>query len=203
MASNLTRTTARIYGSLTALGDGSIDVLERLLLFFEPILRPAQGNIFSLEDFARDVRETYRWNFNTDVVEVFIPRLVDARWLTPVDASVEQTNYVITLPDQIVNLESEATAEGQLRTIAEKFQAFAHDLNPYKEIPNDVEKYEDILIEWLLYVEAFSEKNLDFSKRTVKDASGTLRQVVDVPQTTTLKDEEIFFMCKICRARNQ
>ena len=125
MTSNLTRSTVRIYGALTALGDGSTDLLERLLPFFEPILRPLQGHIFDLDDFAREVRDTYKWNFNTDVVEVFIPRLVGKGWLTAVEQSVEQTNYSITLPDQILKVEIEATAERQLRGIAERFHSFA------------------------------------------------------------------------------
>lgn len=100
MTKSLTRTTARIYGALTALGDGSTDLLERLLPFFGPILRPLQGTVLDLEDFAKEVRNTYKWNFNTDVVEVFIPRLRDAGWLTAVEPSVEQTSYTISLPDQ-------------------------------------------------------------------------------------------------------
>ena len=196
MASNLTRSTARIYGALTALGDGSTDLLERLLPFFEPILRPAQGNVFDLDEFAKKVRDTYKWNFNTDVVEVFVPRLVDAGWLTAVEPSVEQTNYIISVPDRILNVEMEATAERQLRDLAQKFQIFAQNLSPLTAIPRDVEEFEDILIEWLLYVEAFSEKNLAFTTRAVKDASGTLRQVVDVPRTTALKDEEVFLCAR-------
>ncbi len=196
MTGNLTRSTTRIYGALTALGDGSTDVLERLLPFFEPILRPLQGNVLNLEDFARDVRNTYQWNFNTDVVEVFIPRLKSAGWLTAIEPSVEQTGYSITLPNQILNIDIEATAERQLRDIAEKFQAFVRELSPLIEIPHDVEGLEEILIEWLLYAEAFSENNLNFTKKTVKDPSGTLRQVVEIPQTTTLTDKESFLCAR-------
>ena len=196
MPSNLTRSTARIYGALTSLGDGSTDLLVRLLPFFEPILRPLQGHLFNLDEFAREVRDTYKWNFNTDVVEVFIPRLVGAGWLTAVMPTVEQTNYTITLPDQISNVEIEQSAERQLRAIAEKFQIFAQELDPFCAIPSAVEEFEEILIEWLLYVEAFSEKNLDFTTRTVKEPSGTLRRVVDVPRTTTLKDEENFLCAR-------
>ena len=196
MATSLTRSTARIYGALTGLGNGSTDLLERLLPFFEPILRPIQGHVFDLDEFARNVRDAYKWNFNTDVVEVFVPRLVGAGWLTAVIPAVEQTNYTVTLPDQILNVEIEASAERQLRALAEKFQTFAVALDSFSPIPSTVEQFEEILIEWLLYVEAFSEKNLDFSTRTVKDPSGTLRQVVDVPRTTTLKDEETFLCAR-------
>ena len=190
MPSKLTRSTVRIYGALIALGDGSVDLLERLLPFFEPILRPLQGNRLDLDSFAKEVRDTYNWNFNTDVVEVFVPRLRDARWITAITPDLPQTNYTITLPDQILNVEIEVTAERQLRAIAENFQSFAQELSPLVEIPSEVEDYEEILIEWLLYVEAFSEKNLDFTRRTVIDPSDTLRMVVDVPRMTKLSETE-------------
>ena len=190
MTSNLTRSAARVYGALTALGDGSPDVLKRLLPFFEPILRPCQGSPFDLDSFAREVRDTWKWNFNIDIVEVFVPRLVEAGWLTPLDPSVEQSSYMVSLPDQILNLETEANAVAELRAIAEKFEAFAQELSPLTKIPIEVEEFEDILIEWLLYIEAYSEKNLEFTTRTVEEPSGTLKRVVDVPRTTKLKDEE-------------
>ena len=190
MPSKLTRSTVRIYGALIALGDGSADLLERLLPFFEPILRPLQGNRLDLDSFAKEVRDTYNWNFNTDVVEVFVPRLRDARWITAITPNLPQTNYTITLPDQILNVEIEDTAERKLRAIAENFHAFAQELSPLVEIPSNVEDYEEILIEWLLYVEAFSEKNLDFTRRTVIEPSGALRRVVDVPRTKKLSEEE-------------
>ena len=112
LATNLTRSTARVYGALTALGDGSTDLLERLLPFFEPILRPSQGERLDVEAFARDVRENFKWNFNTDVVEVFIPRLVDAEWLTPEEPVVKPTSYLITLPDQVLGWSSPGLVDG-------------------------------------------------------------------------------------------
>lgn len=196
MATNLTRSTARVYGALTALGDGSTDLLDRLLPFFEPIMRPSQGEQFDVENFARDVRKAYKWNFNTDVVEVFVPRLVDAGWLMPNGQAAEPTSYVITLPEKVLNVEVEATAESELRAVSEQFQTFAQELSPLTSIPRSVEEFEDILIEWLLYIEAYSERNLEFCTRTVKDPSGTLRQVVDVPRTTNLKDEERFLCAR-------
>ena len=103
MANKLTRTAVRVYGVMTALGDGSSDVLEGLMPFFEPILRPKQGERLDLDAFAQEVRDTYRWNFNTDIVEVFVPRLADAGWLTPDNPDIEQTTYTISLPDQILD----------------------------------------------------------------------------------------------------
>ena len=101
-----------------------------------------------------------------------------------------------TKPGELQGVEAEATAESELRAVSEQFQAFAQELSPLTSIPRTVEEFEDILIEWLLYIEAYSEKNLEFTIRTTKDASGTLRQVVDVPRTTNLKDEERFLCAR-------
>jgi hypothetical protein len=87
-------------------------------------------------------------------------------------------------------LEAEDAIMGQLRAIGEEFKKFAEDLSPLTAIPRSVEEFEDILIEWLLYVEAFSEVNLNIEKKIGKDANGALKQFVNVPDITNLRDEE-------------
>lgn len=205
MPSNLTRTAARIYGTLSGLGGNASDVLGRLLPFFDPILRPKQGHQFDVEGFAREVRDAYKWNFNSDVVEVFLPRLVEAGWLTADDPNTEPTTYHITLPDAEKLEPNESSANQELRLLAEEFKEFSEQLSPLTAIPREVEEFEEILIEWLLYVEAFSEKNIEFSTRIEKSRSGTMSQVVDVPRTTELTSEERFlcarFVAEAIRSR--
>jgi hypothetical protein len=196
MPSNLTRTAARIYGTLSGLGGNASDVLGRLLPFFDPILRPKQGRQFDVDGFAREVRDTYRWNFNSDVVEVFLPRLVDAGWLTADDPKTEPTTYHISLPDLEQLEPAEISANQELRSLAEQFKEFSEELSPLTSIPREVEEFEDILIEWLLYVEAFSEKNIEFSTRIEKSSRGVLSRVVEVPQTTDLTSEERFLCAR-------
>ncbi len=205
MPSTLTRTAARIYGTLSGLGGDATDVMGRLLPFFDPLLRSKQGHQFDVEGFAREVRDAYKWNFNSDVVEVFLPRLVEAGWLTADDPSIQPTTYHITLPD-IEPVEGiEGAANQELRSLAEEFKEFSEALSPLTAIPKEIEEFEDILIEWLLYVEAFSEKNIEFSTRVVTDSSGTMRQVVDVPRTTNLTSDERFlcarFVAEAIRSR--
>lgn len=196
MPEHLTRTAARIYGTLSGLGENAPDVLGRLLPFFDPILRSKQGETFDVDCFAREVRETWKWNFNSDVVEVFLPRLVEAGWLTADNPENTAATYQITLPVGGQLGPNETAANQKLRLLAEEFKDFSEKLSPLTTIPRKVEEFEDILIEWLLYVEAFSEKNLDFSTRTETSASGTLRQVVDVPRTTSLTSEEKFLCAR-------
>ena len=193
MTRNLTRSAVRIYGALTALGNGSQDVLAKLLPFIEPVLSQQNGERFDPERLAEDVRETYRWNFNTDVVEAFCPRLEDKGWLTPTGTA---GYFTVTVPAQQEVSSDEAGAAEELTLIAERFRTFAKELSPLTAIPISQEEYEDILIEWLVYVEAFSEDSIDFTQSFRMDDNGTMRTVLDVPNTTTLSDEQKFLCAR-------
>lgn len=196
MAQNLTRSAVRIYGALTALGNGASDVLTKLLPFFEPILREVNGQAFDPQAFANSVRSTYHWNFNVDIVEVFTPRLDDAGWLTSQSEGDKSGAYFVSLPEMPEVTEAERTASEELAEIAGRFRTFATELSPLTAIPKDVTEYENILIEWLVYVEAFSEKNIDFKQYFKPDDAGTMRTVVEVPHTTSLTDEERFLCAR-------
>lgn len=199
MAKPLSRSAVRIYGALSALGDGSADVLTRLLPFFEPVLREKNGTLFDPEEFAASVRTAYKWNFNTDIVEVFVPRLEETGWLTASTPERNTQSFVVSIPEQLPETEAEKTASQHLREIAERFQHFAQELSPLTAIPLEVEEYEDMLIEWLIYVEAFSEDSIDFKQSVQTDSSGTMRNVVEVPNNTSLDDEQKFLCARFVR----
>lgn len=199
MAKPLTRSAVRIYGALSALGDGSADVLTRLLPFFEPVLREKNGTLFDPEEFATSVRAAYKWNFNTDVVEVFVPRLEEAGWLTASTPEGKSQSYVVSIPEELPETEGEKTASEHLRELAERFRGFAQELSPLTAIPLEVEEYEDMLIEWLIYVEAFSEDSINFKQSVQTDPSGTMRKIVEVPNTTSLDDEQKFLCARFVR----
>lgn len=196
MKSNLSRSTVRVYGALTALGGASTDPLDRLLPFFEPLMRPTQGQKFDVEEFAKSVRQAYKWNFNTDLVEVLIPRLLSAGWVKSESPEAPTTSYIVSLPDRILSGEVENSAERELRSVSERFQEFARDLSPLMSIPRSIEEFEDILIEWLIYVEAYNESSLDYRPKTIVNSEGKMVRVVDVPEITGLSDEERFLCAK-------
>ncbi len=196
MARQLTRSAVRIYGALTALGNGSADVMERLLPFFDPLLRERDGQRLDPDDLAKEVRDTYRWNFNTDLVEAFVPHFEASGWVIPDIPRAKDTTYTVKVKNDAVVDEAASTVEGELRAIATQFKEFAESLSPLTTLPMEVEEFEDILVEWLLYVEAFSEKNLDFKTGMKADALGTLRPYVAIPETTSLRDEDQFLCAR-------
>ncbi len=199
MTKQLTRSAVRIYGALTALGSDSGSLLEGILPFFDPILRQYNGSKLDPDVIASSVRETYKWNFNSDLVEAFVPYLERQGWITADIAGTRDTSYTIQMADQGNSDESTQTVEAELRRIAIQFKTFSENLSPLTAIPREVEEFEDILVEWLLYVEAFSEKSIEFKSGLKSDATGKIRQFVDVPNTTSLRDEEKFLCARFVK----
>ena len=195
MATTLTRTAARIYGALESLGDGSSDILDRLLPFFEPILVTRAHGRFDPHDIAKDIQETYKWNFSADIVEVFVPRFRERGWLIPDNNDANVTGYTVGSFDSDVQ-EIQSTVRDTFDDIALDFMRFTESLSPFAPVPTDVEEYKDILIEWLLYVEAFSERNINFAVRYSKDNGGTIRSIADIPEITTLTDQQKFLCAR-------
>lgn len=71
---NVTRQALRVYAALAELRGNNTDVLDALIPFFEPILEPLNNTIFNPRVFAVGVQHLYRWPFNKDIAEQFIPR---------------------------------------------------------------------------------------------------------------------------------
>jgi hypothetical protein len=199
MARQLTRSAVRIYGALSALGDGSGNVMEGLLPFFDPILRQYNGSKLDPDVIASAIRDTYKWNFNADLVEAFVPYLERHDWIVADIPGNKDTTYTIKMSDVGQSEPSDKTVESELRNIAMQFKEFANALSPLTAIPRDVEEFEDILVEWLLYVEAFSEKSIDFKTDVRRAQSGTLRQFIEVPNTTSLRDEDKFLCARFVK----
>lgn len=199
MGKQLSRSAVRVYGALSALGNENGNLLESLLPFFDPILRQYNGHKLDPDAVAAAIRETYRWNFNKDLVETFIPYLVRHGWITPDIPGVNDTSYTVQINDNGGLDASAQNVEADLRRIATRFKEFSESLSPLTALPRGVEEFEDILVEWLLYVEAFSEKSIDFKAGFKTDASGRIRHVVEVPNTTFLRDEEKFLCARFVK----
>lgn len=199
MAKQLTRSAVRIYGALSSLGNESGDLLEGLLPFFDPILRPLNGTKLDPDIVAAAVRDTYHWNFNSDLVESFVSRFVRQGWLSPDIRDSSDTTYTIHMANNNITTDSEQTVEADLQRIALQFKLFSEELSPLTTIPREVEEFADILVEWLLYEEMFSEKSADFSVVTRKDGSGKIYKVVEVPNITALSDEDKYLCARFVK----
>src|SRR4051812_46567117 len=78
----VTRHALRVYAALTELsGNKDGDILGALIPFFEPILTLMHGRIFDPQLLATGARKLYGWRINRDIVEQFIPKLVQRNYL--------------------------------------------------------------------------------------------------------------------------
>lgn len=170
--------------------------MESLLPFFDPILRQHSGEKLDPSLIAAEVRETYKWNFNSDLVEAFVPYLQGHGWLQADVPDKRDTTYTIRMEGDDYLDAAAQSVDAELRRIAIEFKGFADSLSPLTAIPREVEEFEDILVEWLLYVEAFSEKSIDFKSGYRPDETGKLVHRVEVPRTTSLRDEEQFLCAR-------
>jgi hypothetical protein len=199
MVKQLTRSAVRIYGALSALGNNTGSVLEGLLPFFDPILRQHNGELLDPNVVASKIRSTYHWNFNVDLVEAFVPHLARHGWLVANLPNSRDTTYTIQMTDAGRSDPATDTVEAELRRLAQKFKEFSEQLSPLTALPRDVEEFEDILVEWLLYVEAFSEESVNFTANVRPDENGKLRQIFDIPRVTTLRDDEKFLCARFVK----
>jgi hypothetical protein len=196
MVKQLTRSAVRIYGALSALGNGSENIMESLLPFFDPVLRRHSGEKFDPTQIASEVRETYNWNFNSDLVEAFVPYLERQSWIQADVPKNKDTTYTIRIEGDSALDASAQSVDAELRKIATEFKHFASSLSPLTSISLEVEEFEDILVEWLLYIEAFSEVSIDFRSVYRPDENGKLVHKLEVPRTTSLRDEEQFLCAR-------
>ena len=90
------------------------------------------------------------------------------------------------------SIQNEAVEE--LAQLGIEFKEFSKKLSPLTVLPLPEEAFEEILIEWLLYVEAFSEHSIDFKIKKVANPGETLSQEYISPRTTKLTDDQIFFV---------
>lgn len=194
MAKQLTRTAVRVFGALSALGNGNGNVMESLLPFFVPILRKHVGEKLNPNVIAAEVRDTYKWNFNADLVEAFAPLLEKQGYLVADIPGRNDTTYTVAAEGG--ESDDGSSVDGELRDIATKFKEFSESLSPLTAIPKDVEEFEDTLVEWLLYVEAFSEKSIEFTVGYKPDEAGKIVRKLEIPRTTSLRDEEQFLCAR-------
>lgn len=138
MVKQLTRSAVRIYGALSALGNGSENIMESLLPFFDPVLRRHSGEKLDPALIAAEVREIYKWNFNSDLVEAFVPYLERQGWIQADIPKNKDTTYTIGMEDDSSLDASTQSVDAELRKIANEFKEFAESLSPLTAIPRAV-----------------------------------------------------------------
>lgn len=198
----LTKRALRVFSVLERYGEGSNNPLDSLLPFFEPLLSELDGQIYDPADFAKAVREQYRWNFTRDIAEEFCGRFAAKGWLTKVTEAKGIAVFQINHPStsEPIGSEEASKLEARLHAVAVDFSKFVADISPLTAFDRSYEEFADILVEWLVSIDAYSEDVLRYSVHTgAQNDKGKLGIFVNIPDTSTLTDEERFLAARFVK----
>lgn len=186
----------KVFAVLEECRQGSKDIIDAILPFFQPLLEPFGGRAFEPEVFARTVSETYGWNFSADIAEELISRFVTAGWLSQADSAghtyvVEDVSLGDINPD-IRNIEITLTE------VIERFAEFIRELSPLTLYEKTKEQLSDILVEWLVSIDAYSESVLR-QNAIQKSTEGTLAIYQELPDGSSLSSEDKYLCARFVK----
>jgi hypothetical protein len=152
--SSMTRRALRVYAALSELQPGNADVLDALIPFFEPILAVMHGKIFDPKLFALGVQKLYRWRFNEDIAEQFIPRLIKAKYLEEM-AGGKRGIYIVRFSTNDSGA-NERPISDVLAEIIDEFESFSPRLTDLLNYNRSRDELTDILVRFLVSLDAYN-----------------------------------------------
>lgn len=191
----LTQSAINVFAVLEDFNSGNGDVLDSLCPFLEPILTERRGETYNPEEIAEAVREAYKWNFYPDIAEEFIPRFLARGWLALAEGVERNGPYSIVIDEQS-KIPTDENSIAKFEELAGKFQAFCEEQSPLTAINRSPSEFKDVLIEWLIYVDAYNSDALGYQTGSKQLPDGKLVPHVSVPRTTSLTNDEIYLCAR-------
>ncbi|MBE0703332.1 MAG: hypothetical protein IH582_09205, partial [Afipia sp.] len=198
---NLNTRSFRIFAVLENYRGHSSDILEALIPFFEPILEEFSGTMLDRELFALRVSEAYRWNFTGDIVEEFIPRFSAHGWLKEISKTNERAVYQVTyqrLAEQAAN-PNQIQVIKTLLDVSEQFKTFINKISPLAAFDRSVTDLSDLLVEWLISIDAYTEDVLKQQAIKTTYTNGQLGLAVSLEDASRLNSEERYLCARFVR----
>ena len=176
MEKPLTQRALRIFAVLESYRAGSSDILDALLPFFEPILAEFPGLTLNVSAFATRVSEAYHWNFTADIVEELIPRFEARRWVQKISGTEGAYRITYENPSAILPIQPGDIAITQmLVALSEEFAEFVRFISPLTTFVFETNALADILVEWLISIDAYTEDVLRQKGAAGNESRGTDR----------------------------
>lgn len=152
--STVTKHALRVYTALQQLRGNNADILDSLIPFFDPILEQLDNSVLNPTIFAKGVHHLYRWRFNRDIVEQFIPRL-ERKGLLEKQGDGRDALYIVRYqkpagPEQ----------EDILRVfeeIIDEFEKFPPRITDLLTYDRTREQLKDILLRFLVAMDAYGD----------------------------------------------
>jgi hypothetical protein len=200
MAKPLTQRALRIFAVLESYRAGSFDILDALLPFFEPILAEFPGHPLNASEFAARVSETYRWNFTADIVEELIPRFEAKGWVQIITGTEAAYRITYNNPSAAPSIApGDIQITQTLATLAEEFADFIRTISPLTTFSFDTSSLADILVEWLISIDAYTEDVLRQKALQVTNTEGQIGLAVVVNDSSNLSSEEKYLCARFVK----
>lgn len=152
--STVTKHALRVYTALQQLRGNNADILDSLIPFFDPILEQLNNTVLNPAIFARGVHHLYRWRFNKDIVEQFIPRL-ERKGLLEKQGDGRDAVYIVRY---------QKPAGPEQEDILRAFEAIIDDFEKFPPRITDLltydrtrEQLKDILLRFLVAMDAYGD----------------------------------------------
>ncbi|MGE0408819.1 MAG: hypothetical protein AB7P23_06100, partial [Amphiplicatus sp.] len=174
--SRLTDRAVRIYAILEDFRRGSADILDSILPFFQPILMERNGRPYDPAEIASATNDAYRWNLSLDVAEELISRFEGRGWVQRITASGQEAAFLITCENHgaAANRKDEAELTESLKEIGGEFEKTLRAIAPLSYHGRSPEDLIDILIEWLISIDAYNEDILRDRTKRFENVGGRL-----------------------------
>ena len=151
---NVTRHALRVYAALHELRGNNADVLDSLIPFFDPIFEPLDDTIFNPAVFARGVQHLYGWRFNKDIAEQFIPRL-ERRGILEKQGVGRDALFLVRYQHPVGEIQDDIL--GIFELIVDEFERFPPRITDLLSYSRTREQLKDILIRFLVSMDAYNE----------------------------------------------
>lgn len=197
----LTQRALRVFSVLEDYRAGSKDILDALMPFFEPLLAGIRGTILDQHAFANSVHASYRWNFTADIVEELIPRFLARKWVAEEGKSGDRSFYRVIYDNPSASpIGEEEIKIGQvLSAVADLFVEFIRSLSPLTAFSRTTDELSDILVEWLISIDAYTEDVLRHQAIQTIRHENRISLAVDLEPTTDLSSEDRYLCARFVR----
>lgn len=191
----ITKHALRVYSVLEAMRGVQDDVIDAILPFFEPIMADQANGIFNPEKFAADVRQAYRWNFTADIAEELLPRFEVKGWVRRVTRLTQNAVYDVTYQRSDSADEQVRDITERMLGIAEEFKKFIAVISPLTTYDKTPEQLVEMLVEWLISVDAYNEESLKQQFKHVEKMGNTWSLADLIPEDSSPLSPEDKYLC--------
>ena len=197
----LTQRALRVFAVLEDYPAGSADILDALLPLFEPFIADRNGQLLEPNELASAVATAYRWNLTADIIEELVPRFEARGWMEECEATDNAAVYKIVYqgPTQDTVAQADSQIGQALAMVSDQFQEFIREISPLTAVGQTTDDLSELLIEWLVSIDAYTEDALRQQVIQTTRNEGTIGLAIVLPDDSRLSSEDRYLCARFIK----